>query len=66
MNGDQIKLETHDKPIYTGKLSALIEARRAKVSREKAIEDLLKACRRILQPIYEDVRQQLQKEGKMF
>ena len=65
MNEDQIKSETHDKPRYTGKLRALIEARRAKVSKKQTIEDLLKACRQIPHPIYEDVIQQWQK-GEMF
>ncbi|XP_062499727.1 uncharacterized protein LOC134177040 isoform X2 [Corticium candelabrum] len=63
MNEDQIKLETRDQPRYTGKLRALIEARRAKVSEQQTIEDLLKACRWIPQPIYDDVIQQWQKEG---
>ena len=65
MNEDQIKLATHDKPHCTAKLRALIEARRAKVSKQQTIEDLLKACRRIPQPIYDDVIQQWQK-GEMF
>ncbi len=63
MNKDQIKSETHNKPHYTGKLHALIEARRENVAKQQTMKDLLKACRLIPQPIYDDVIQQWKKEG---
>ena len=43
-NSDEIRGETHDKQYTTGKLLALIEARRTRDGRSKTAEVLLRMC----------------------
>ena len=66
MKNDQIKEETRDKSYDASRLVALIETHRMKFGMKKTIEDLLKACRRLLNPIHDKVLQQWKKEGQMF
>ena len=51
LNNDEIERQTHDKPYPTGKLLALIEARRTKDGGSKTAEDLLRMCYEISTPV---------------
>ena len=44
LNNNEIEGQTHNKPHSTGKLLALIEARKTKVGASKTAEDLLRKC----------------------
>ncbi|XP_062508712.1 death-associated protein kinase 1-like isoform X2 [Corticium candelabrum] len=56
LNGDEIERQTHNKPHSTGKLLALIEARRTKDGGSKTAEDLLRMCYEISTPVCEEMK----------
>ena len=61
LNGNEIIDKTHVIPTSTGKLSAVIEAKRVKDGKVKTVEDLLRACHRIPTPIGKEVEEELKK-----
>ncbi|XP_062506531.1 uncharacterized protein LOC134183094 isoform X1 [Corticium candelabrum] len=64
LKGDNIKGETHEIPFPTGKLLAVIEAKRRQDGKVKTAEDLLRACYCIPIPIDKEVEDELKKERK--
>ena len=56
LNSDEIRRQTFDIPYSTGKLLALIEARRTKDGGSKTAEDLLRMCYEISTPVCEEMK----------
>ena len=61
LNGNEIIDKTHVIPTPTGKLLAVIEAKRVKDGRVKTAEDMLRACYYIPTPIGKQVTDELKK-----
>ena len=61
LNGNEIIDKTHVIPPSTGKLLAVIEAKRVKDGKEKTAEDLLRACYCMSTPIGKQVEDELKK-----
>ena len=61
LNGNEIIDKTHVIPTSTGKLLAVIEAKRVKDGKVKTAEDLLRACYCIPTPIGKQVTDELKK-----
>ena len=61
LNGNEIIDKTHVIPTSTGKLLAVIEAKRVKDGKVKTAEDLLRACYCIPTPIGKQVEDDLKK-----
>ena len=60
----QIKASTAHIPSPAGKLRALIEIKRGGVGDSKLIADLFKACSKVDEPILENVKRELELQGK--
>ena len=56
LNSDEIRKQTFDIPYSTGKLLALIEARRTKDGGSETAEDLLRMCYEISIPVSEELK----------
>ena len=61
LNHNEIIDKTHVIPTSTGKLLAVIEAKRVKDGKEKTAEDLLRACYCMSTPIGKQVEDELKK-----
>ena len=61
LNGNEIIDKTHVIPTSTGKLLAVIEAKRVEDGKVKTAEDLLRACYCIPTPIGKQVEDELKK-----
>ena len=62
----QITDTAHTIPTTSGKLRALIETRRLQVDDQTVVRELLDTCVNITTPIFEGVKEELQRQGRWY